>query len=63
MKITSNKAKSAGIRLQATFPGIACSDGSIIDVDGSSVSPLIQTDESRLMQVILNLQSNAIKFT
>ena len=31
-------------------------------IDGK-YSPIIKTDESRIMQVLLGLQSNALKFT
>ena len=57
------KAEANRIALYATFPGIKeaeLSDGSQIS---RGFSPIVYTDEARIVQVLLNLQSNALKFT
>jgi len=48
------------IKLTAEFPGIADSADSVSEGERS---PLISADEERIIQVLLNLQSNALKFT
>jgi signal transduction histidine kinase len=50
-------ASLAAIRMQASKKGIA------IDVEYSHVIPLIRGDAVRLRQVLINLLTNAIKFT
>lgn len=57
MRIQRRKAEGKGIQLFVEYPTFD------IDSSASNASPMIYTDEQRLMQVILNLQSNAIKFT
>lgn len=65
MQIQRRKAQQAGISLSSIFIGISeQSDRShepMIQKCGHS--PWINSDESRIMQVLLILQSNALKFT
>lgn len=49
------RVNSSKVLLRATFHNFEVEDG--------SVSELIRTDEERVMQVLHNLVSNAIKFT
>lgn len=46
-----------------TFVNIGRSKDILPSLDVPTYSPYIRTDEQRLMQVLLNLQSNALKFT
>ena len=59
MCIQRKKAADAGIIFRATFINIH--DG--VDEKEGEFSPLLYSDEQRIMQVLLNLQSNALKFT
>ncbi len=52
------KADAIGINLYATFKNIRDSSKS-----DKKYSPIILHDEHRIQQVLLNLQSNALKFT
>ena len=52
------KADAIGINLYATFENIRESSKS-----NKKYSPIILHDEHRIQQVLLNLQSNALKFT
>jgi len=60
MDIHLQKAASSGIILKAEFPGIADQDQMGSDLHAS---PLILVDESRIIQILLSLTSNALKFT
>ena len=53
MSIQQKKADDQGLEFFATFENIG----------EGSYSPIIIQDEQRIMQVLLNLQSNALKFT
>ena len=59
------KADSRGLSISIEFENIAHSNDDYqrnFLVDGK-YSPMIRTDENRIMQVLLGLQSNALKFT
>jgi signal transduction histidine kinase len=60
MKIQQKKAQDQGIEFLSTFNGIGVD---IYQVLGGEESPMIISDENRVMQVLLGLQSNALKFT
>mmetsp|Transcript_17659 Transcript_17659/g.27331 ORF Transcript_17659/g.27331 Transcript_17659/m.27331 type:complete len:95 (-) Transcript_17659:1112-1396(-) len=59
MAIQREKAEEMKIEFGADFGNISSQK----DPYPGEESPLIYTDEQRLMQVLLNLQSNALKFT
>lgn len=64
MRIQKKKAEAAGIQLLARFPGMAVHEPDTSQmIQPVGTSPVICCDESRLIQVLLNLQSNALKFT
>ena len=59
------QAESKGLSLPIVFENIAKSHADYernFAIDGK-YSPMIRSDESRIMQVLLGLQSNALKFT
>jgi len=56
MCVQRAKAEELGIKFKALFPGIQ-NNGK------RGYSPVVCADEQRVMQVLLNLQSNALKFT
>jgi signal transduction histidine kinase len=60
MSIQANSAIEKNIELKAVFNNI--SDNGTDEIS-SDYSPLIYSDEHRIMQVLLGLQSNALKFT
>ena len=65
MKIQNKAARDKGIELFCSFENITKTENSNSPqlIQKQSFSPFICTDEQRLMQVLLNLQSNGIKFT
>jgi signal transduction histidine kinase len=60
MCIQRQKAQEANIDFYPEFVNIAESDDKVTE---GLYSPIIFTDEQRIMQVLLGLQSNALKFT
>ena len=66
MCIQREKATESGLELKAVTPNIwkhEVQSSSLIIQSGPRSSPVVYTDEQRVMQVLLNLQSNALKFT
>ena len=57
MKLQKHIAEENSIQFFATFNGIADCEGALQN------GPIIFTDKDRVMQVLLGLQSNALKFT
>ena len=60
MSIQRRKAQELGIAFVSTYVNILESDSL---VEFQNYSPIIICDEQRIMQVLLSLQSNALKFT
>lgn len=58
--IQRKKATDQGIELKEEFTNIVESES---ELENNVFSPYIYTDKQRVMQVLLGLQSNAIKFT
>ena len=65
MSIQMSKARNRGIKLMADFVNICDQIADEQDSDGSEIkfSPFVMTDGHRITQLLLNLQSNALKFT
>lgn len=69
MKTQMATAKAKGIHLHAEFLNILDSEEEAKDQGGDQIgqddlySPMVVTDAHRVMQVLLCLQSNALKFT
>ena len=61
MLIQRRQAESQKIQFYATFVNIR--DENTREIDSSGYSPVVLADEQRVMQVLLGLQSNALKFT
>ena len=59
MSIQRQKAKDKSIDFEVVFRGISLT-GDSRDIESS---PIIRCDEQRIMQVLLGLQTNALKFT
>ena len=60
MSIQRLNAKNKGIDFEVEFVNIAKNEASVSE---GMHSPKIRCDEARIMQVLLGLQSNALKFT
>lgn len=60
MSLQRLAAQTKGIIFEVEFKNIAENE---IIVPNGKLSPLINCDEQRIMQVLLGLQSNALKFT
>ena len=60
MKMQQKKADELGVRLWAEFGNFAWTDQKVL-LD-TAYSPIIVSDEARIIQVLLGLQSNALKF-
>jgi signal transduction histidine kinase len=58
MSIQKQKAYDKEIEFEVLFEGISESESG-----SDELSPIINCDEHRIMQVLLGLQSNALKFT
>jgi signal transduction histidine kinase len=62
MSIQLKSADDKGVRLHADYNNIA-GDEEESQYDEGKLSPIIYSDEQRVMQVLLSLQSNALKYT
>ena len=65
MSILRSKAQAKGLDMAVVFENIAESHEAYqrnFVIDGKK-SPMIKSDCSRIMQIVLGLQSNALKFT
>jgi len=62
MSIQSQKAKDTGLEFTARYLNIGEKEEDA-DEAGDMYSPYLHCDDQRIMQVLLNLQSNALKFT
>ena len=60
MAIQRLNAQNKGIVFDVDFKNIAENE---VIVPNGKYSPIINSDEQRIMQVLLGLQSNALKFT
>ena len=60
MSIQRLNAENKGLNLEVEYENIA-EDESL--VGEGKLSPMIKCDEQRIMQVLIGLQSNALKFT
>mmetsp|Transcript_17579 Transcript_17579/g.27172 ORF Transcript_17579/g.27172 Transcript_17579/m.27172 type:complete len:96 (-) Transcript_17579:1061-1348(-) len=58
--IQSKKAEDSNLRLFTNFTNIAETP---LEATDQFLSPIINTDQQRVKQVLLSLQSNALKFT
>ena len=65
VSIQKLKAESKGLNMPIVFENIAESREAYQRnfLSDGKYSPMIRSDESRIMQVLLGLQSNALKFT
>ena len=65
MSIQKLKAESKGLYISIVFEDIAESREAYQRnfLSDGKYTPMIRSDESRIMQVLLGLQSNALKFT
>lgn len=61
VSLQSKKAESLGLTVSTSFVNI--SRGAQVVLLDSIFSPIIVADESRIFQVLLGLQSNALKYT
>ena len=62
MCVQRQKAMDNGIGFFPEYPNI-CDKEEEVDEKNGIYSPFVCTDEERVMQVLLGLQSNALKFT
>ena len=62
MSIQLKSADDKGVRLHADFSNLAEDQEESLYDDGKP-SPIVYSDEQRVMQVLLSLQSNALKYT
>ena len=62
MCIQRKKAEENGIKFSVIYENIA-QDDSVGQIENEDYSPIINSDEKRIQQILLNLQSNALKFT
>ena len=62
MNIQKKKARDSGIKFTADFRNISEREDHV-NGEEEKESPLVRCDEQRIMQILLNIQSNALKFT
>lgn len=64
ISIQQYQAESKGIELKTEFYGFPSRDGRFMqDLDTAQMNFFVNSDEKRIKQVLMNLQSNALKFT
>ena len=68
MCIQQQQADSKGVELKVIFANIKKApnekfEQDYLQIDKEQFSPIMKSDVGRIQQVLLNLQSNALKFT